>query len=49
MMRFKVCTYQYVGEGTPDKMGDEDLGISKECVTLLIVMNVAVGEGNKWQ
>ena len=49
MMSLKICLYQYVGEGNPDKMGDENLGIFKECVRLVIIIKVAVTKGNRCQ
>lgn len=49
LMRLKVCPYQYVGEGNPDKMGDENFSICKECVKLVIIMNTAVTKGNRCQ
>lgn len=45
MMRLKVCPSQYVGEGNPDKMGNENLGICKECVKLVIIMKITVIKG----
>ena len=49
MMKLKVCPSQYVGEGIPDKMGDENLGICKECVKLVIIMKITVIRGDRYQ
>lgn len=49
MKSLKICPYQCVGEGNPDKMGDENLGICKECVRLVVIMKVAVTKGDRWQ
>lgn len=39
-MRFRVCPYQYVGEGNPDKDGGEYLGTCKQCVRLVSLVSV---------
>ena len=49
MMKLKVCPSQYVGEGIPYKMGDENLGICKECVKLVIIMKITVIRGDRYQ
>lgn len=48
-MRFRVCPYQYVGEGSPDKGGGKYLGTCKQHIRLVILVSVGVTRDNRWQ
>lgn len=49
LMRFRVCPYPYVGEGSPDKGGGKYLGTCKQHVRLVILVSVRVTSDNRWQ
>lgn len=38
-----------MGEGNPDKVGDGNLGICKECVKLVVIMKITVIRGDRYQ